>query len=461
MKLLKEIFKRALIFILLFILIFVGLLCYGFIANATTENNTSVINDLFSDPNFNINDYPRIDNDYSLNVIQIGETKDKELIIYVYQPSHKTIDLLGTKISIAYGFSKDGKGLEPKLYPLELLSTSDVFDKYLVKNFEVPEDTRRYYNIVSIFRKFNSSIDNQSENYGDFTDISISVGQQWYAYNINNTIAYEMNTFNTMIINTDMVGNFEFNDGLTWGNFVGVFNKGDCWFIAFNCEDYVIKHIYDADLSFNQKSVRETWALGVGTNYYYGEEENKTITLTDKDIMSYTGDGLGARTFEWNRVLSSDKFIENVENNKVNIPSNVKQTLENSQWVFTFTETEKSFNDFEGGYTSSYYDIYDVGILRLHFLDMSSKTYDLGVVNSLFDPDNIVDGVGTTKILETLQDFFEKLFMVLGLIVLMIIIMCLSNFLMPFILIIKEIFIAIKYVFSLPFKLIKWVFKRR
>ena len=283
MKLLKEIFKRTLIFMLLVILAFVGLLAFGLTANASIEDNTSVINDLSSDPNFNQNDYKDIADDYSLKVIQIGETKSKELIIYVYQPSHKTIDLLGTKISISYGFSKDGKGLEPKLYPLELLSTSDVFDKYLVKNFEVPWDTQRYYNIISIFREFNSSIDGDKTDeggYTDFTDKAYSVGQQWYAYDINNSVAYEMNTFNTMIIDTIINSHFEFNHGLTWGNFVGLFNKGDCWYIAFNCDDYVIKHIYDADLSYGKKSVRETWGLGVGTNYYYGEEETKTITLT-------------------------------------------------------------------------------------------------------------------------------------------------------------------------------------
>ena len=269
MKLLKEIFKRTLIFMLLVILAFVGLLAFGLTANASIEDNTSVINDLSSDPNFNQNDYKDIADDYSLKVIQIGETKSKELIIYVYQPSHKTIDLLGTKISISYGFSKDGKGLEPKLYPLELLSTSDVFDKYLVKNFEVPWDTQRYYNIISIFREFNSSIDGDKTDeggYTDFTDKAYSVGQQWYAYDINNSVAYEMNTFNTMIIDTIINSHFEFNHGLTWGNFVGLFNKGDCWYIAFNCDDYVIKHIYDADLSYGKKSVRETWGLGVGTN---------------------------------------------------------------------------------------------------------------------------------------------------------------------------------------------------
>lgn len=464
MKLLKEIFKRTLIFMLLVILAFVGLLAFGLTANASIEDNTSVINDLSSDPNFNQNDYKDIADDYSLKVIQIGETKSKELIIYVYQPSHKTIDLLGTKISISYGFSKDGKGLEPKLYPLELLSTSDVFDKYLVKNFEVPWDTQRYYNIISIFREFNSSIDGDKTDEGgciDFTDKAYSVGQQWYAYDINNSVAYEMNTFNTMIIDTIINSHFEFNHGLTWGNFVGLFNKGDCWYIAFNCDDYVIKHIYDADLSYGKKSVRETWGLGVGTNYYYGEEETKTITLTDADTMSYTGEGLEARTFEWNRILSSSEFIENVENNKVIINDDARQMIENSQWVFTYTETERSFIGYDGGYTSNYYDIYDVGILRLHFLDTSGKTYDLGVVNSLTDPTNESSGTGTTKILETLQEFFEKSFMVLGLIVLVIIIMCLSNFLTPFILIIKEIFRAIKYVLSLPFKLIKWVFKRK
>ncbi|MCM1556215.1 MAG: hypothetical protein NC087_01635 [Anaeroplasma bactoclasticum] len=465
MKLLKEILKLILVFTMLVGLALIGFICFGLVANAEEYTN-AVIEDLQQDPTFYTEDYPDKKDDYSLYVIQIGETLNKELIIYVYQPAHKTIDLLGTKISISYGFSKDGKGLEPKLYPLELLSTSGVFDKYVVKNFEIPNDTHRYYNIISIFREFNSSVDTQSENYGDFTDISIAVGQQWYAYDINNSIAYEMNTFNTMVINTDIVEKIDFEHGLTWGNFVGSVEKGNCWFIAFNCEDYVIKHIYDADLSYTQQKVEMSYSLGPGEKYTYSDKEPKNITLKDNDIMSYTGEGLWAGTFEWNRILSSKDFIKKVGENSISFDDDVKKKIENSQWVFTFAETEWVSQHFQtsNSYYESYYHISEVGILRLHFLDTTGKTYDLGVVNSLFEPDDVPGGYGNKffeMLLGSFKDFFEKTFAILGLIVLVIVLVFLSNLFTPIWNILKTIFKAVFYVISLPFKIIKWVFKRK
>lgn len=445
-----------------FVLVIAFLWLFASPANVNATSEANVMTDLKSDPNFYEDDYADVSDNYSLVVIQVAETKEKELIVYVYQPSHKTIDLLGTKISISYGFSKNGKGLEPKVYALELLSTYDKFDKYLVKDFKVPNETRRYYNIVSIFRNSNSKIDELKDDYGDFTDIAISVGQQWYAYDINDTIAYEMGTFETMVIDTKIVEHFDFKNGLTWGSFVGQIEKGDCWFIAFNCEDYVIKHIYDADMSYIEQKVDILHSLIDKTEY--GEKEPKTITLTDNDIMSYTGEGFGARTFEWNRILSSSDFITNVENNEVIFKDDVKKTIEQSQWVFTFAETVRVENkygaqDYE--YRETYYEISDVGVLRLHFLDTNGKTYDLGVVNSLFDPDNVPGGVGTTKILETIQDFFEKLFAILGLIVLVIVLMFISNLLTPFIMVLKTIGQVVIYILSIPFKILKWVFKRK
>ena len=73
---------------------------------ATDE--TTVLRELQSDPDFDPAAYPDNPEDYSLQVIQLAEDKDKELYIYVYQPAHNSIDLLGTKVSISYGYSVDG-----------------------------------------------------------------------------------------------------------------------------------------------------------------------------------------------------------------------------------------------------------------------------------------------------------------------------------------------------------------
>ena len=169
------------------------------------------------------------------------------------------------------------------------------------------------------------------------------------------------------------------------------------------------------------------------------------------------------REYQWNKILSNTKFIENVENdnNKVSLNEDVKKIILESEWVFTYAITERTGQNFEFSRYETYTEISDVGILRLHFMDTTGMTYDLGVVNSLTSPNGLYGGYGTNKILEELGNFFQKLFAILGLVVLVLILLFVSNLLTPFISILKEIWKAIKYVLSLPFRLLKWVFKRR
>ena len=61
----------------------------------------SVLTDLQKDTAFNIEDYPVNSKDYSLNVIQIAESIDKELYIYVYQPSGVFGSLVASSINIS------------------------------------------------------------------------------------------------------------------------------------------------------------------------------------------------------------------------------------------------------------------------------------------------------------------------------------------------------------------------
>lgn len=456
------IIKKILALLFLFVLCSVYL--FGFVLSANaSEEYTPLLEELQSDPKFNMEDYPDKIEDYNLYVIQLAETISKELILYVYQPSHIKYDLQATKISLSYGFSKDGKGLSPTLYPLKLLDTDGVFDKYIVSNYKVPSDNHRYYNLVSIYRTFNLDIDGEQEDiYHDWADKAISVGQQWCAYNINDSVAYEMATFNTMKIDTKLNGCLMFHNGFKLSNFVGSFDWGDCWYMCFNAPDYAIKHIYDGDLSYTKQFVKENWALGPGTTIEKEKNETISITLTDEDIMTYKGDGLGAREYKWNKILSSTDFIEQVENdtNKINLNDDAKSIILESEWVFTYAITERTGQYFEYSRHETYTEISDVGILRLHFMDTSGMTYDLGVVNSLTSPNGSYSGYGTTKILDTISEFFQKLFAILGIVVLVLVLMFFSNLLSPVITILKAIWNVIKYVISLPVKFLKWVFRR-
>ncbi len=445
---------------LLILLAFVDI--YG-VKVASAETSAEVLQDLRKDKDFNDSDYPYVSDDYGLYVIQIAESSNKGLFVYVYQPCHDTYDLVGTKISISYGYSVNGVGLTPKLYNLRLISTSGTLDKYYVDGFTVPKDGDRYYNIVEIFRMVHSDLDESDEAFPK-TDIAYSVGQQWYACDLNGSKHYEMNTFDTLYVETVFNGNFTFEDGLTWSDLIKTDKPTDCWFYCFNVEDYVIKHIYDADLNY---SIRHVYNQNHNDNYVYSNiRENQVITLKDSDVMSHSGPGLGAKDFKWNRILSSEKFIETALKQGVKISDTQREKIKESQWVFTYLETDRTDDKYGSaltggiGHIYNYEDVYDVGLLRLHFQDISGKHYDLGVVNDLTDPDNIADGVGAADLVQAFKDFWEMFIKIILTIVFVVLLVLCLNFIAPIKGIFKSIIKVIKFLISAPFKLLKSIFKR-
>ncbi len=468
----KKLIKISSLIIGLVFLCLVWVLSFGSVPVYAATDET-VLRELQSDPNFDVENYPDNPKDYSLQVIQLAEDKDKEIYIYAYQPAHNSIDLLGTKVSISYGYSVDGAGLSPQVYDLELCSTSGVFDKYHVKGFTPSKDGDRYYNIVSIYREYNSVIDSSDETFPT-TDIAYSVGQQWYVYDLNDSRHYEMNTFNTMPVDTVFNGNLKLEDGFKWDEIFGFDGLCDMWLYCFNAEDYKIQHIYDADLTYSSKDVVENarrnyaWEEWTYTYDYSNEVYNKKISLKDTDVITYSGDGLFGRTFEWHKILSSEEFLQRIDELGVSITQEQRGKIESSQWVFTFLQTSRT-EFYPPDYANlrhefEYTDVYDVGLLRLHFQDFSGNKYDLGVVNSLTDPDNIADGTGNadfgTAIKLAFEEFWENFIMVVGLMVGLIGIIILLNFVAPVSTLLNYLIKAIAYVISLPFKFFKWLLKK-
>lgn len=426
-----------------------------------------VLQDLRKDKTFNADDFPYVADDYGLYVIQIGESSNKELFVYAYQPCHDTYDLVGTKISISYGYSLDGAGLTPKLYNLELESTSGTLDKYYVQGFTVPNDGDRYYNIVEIFRMVHSDLDESDEAFPK-TDIAYSVGQQWYVCDLNKSKHYEVNTFDTLYVETICSDYFTFSDGLTWLDLIHIDNPMDCWFYCFNVEDYIVERIFDADLTYSIRDVYESNQL-VPYIEYSNEREDlvKTLRSDGEDSeMSYVPNGHGAPSFKWKRILSSKEFIEIAENQGVKIDASVREKVLESQWVFTFHETERSEFDFPGvgiqpAYsTYRYSDVYAVGLLRLSFQDTSGEYFDLGVVNDLTDPDNIAGGVGAADLLGTFNEFFDMFVKIILTIIFLVFLIVLINFISPIKKLFKFIINCIKNAISAPFKLLKSIFKK-
>ena len=443
------------------LVVFLGFVDIYGVRLASAETSAEVLQDLRKDKDFNENDYPYVADDYGLYVFQIAESSNKELFVYAYQPCNDTYDLVGTKISISYGYSLNGAGLTPKLYNLKLVSTSGTLDKYYVQDFTVPNDGDRYYNIVEIFRMVHSDIDEVDETFPK-TDIAYSVGQQWYACDLNNSKHYEMNTFNTLYVETVFDSNLEFRNGVKWGNFVGAYDYCDCWFYCFNVDDYVIKHIFDADLSYSIRDASQSVGWGIdGEITYKNERLNQVIKLKDTDVMKHNGGGLLANTYEGNRILSSADFVKYAEEQDVTFVQADKEKILSSQWVFTFLETEIRVQAGYGSTTTFFSDVYDVGLLRLHFQDISGSYYDLGVVNDLTDPDNIPSGIGELKSLtEAFGEFWEMFVKIILTIVFVVLLVVCLQFISPIKKLFNFIIKCIKTVISAPFKLLKSLFHR-
>ena len=101
-------------------------------AETSGTSYSNVMDDMKSDTDFDISLYPANENDYSLQVIQIAESEDGELFVYVYQPSNGARDYTASSINISTAINDSLKYLN---YKLQLLSREGVFCKYKVKDF--------------------------------------------------------------------------------------------------------------------------------------------------------------------------------------------------------------------------------------------------------------------------------------------------------------------------------------
>ena len=435
-------------------------------AQAETTVYSDVLDDLEQDPTFTGAKYPKISNDYSVSVITIAEGVNGELFVYVYQPSNDTIDLRAIKISISVGFSVDGQDLSPSLYNLELVSTAGVYDKYLVKDIVIPNERSHYYNLVAIYRNFNSLIDDSIE--GGFTDgKSYPIGQQWCCFIKDGTVTYEMNTFGTVEITPTLNGNVYYDSGFSFNDILGISDSCNSHFLAFNVENFDVRHIYDANLTYSSrvvKTVTTTNSLGVGggttTTYPNGEEYiPASVKLTDGQTQTYQGEGLGAKTYTWKRIMTAQEFIKNFQGQGGVLVEGALDVIKESEYVFCFAETENStYIDTMTSdgippvtYTTrshTYTSVREVTVLTLHFMDVYEDVYNLGVVADITTADNLPDGSASGYDFDQYEEWWEKL------VALICVIIGLMLFWNPLLSLLKVLLRAIWHGIKLLFKLL-------
>lgn len=355
------------------------------IVKAENTSYSEVLEDLQKDSSFDESYYPVNSTDYSLQLIQVAESSDKELFLYVYQPSEKTKDFKASSINISTTINDN---ISYYNYKLDFINSSDVFYKYKVNNFEVKSDNVRYYAISSIYRPFDETIDTQASGNNVVTEKDYPVNKQYCFGEINGKPYVNCVDIETIVVTDKFVGFVRYNDGFKL--YIGAC---DSHFVAFNT-DKPIDKLLEADVYYTMQDYSWSYVPFVGEKETFGDKSDNYAYLKYTDKVEHSGGGLFAGTYTWDRIQTVDDFIA-TENREqiyhgaildVEISSKLTDEalteLKGKKWVLRFAETSYSFNSSTTGSSTSFSTIVgDVTILRLKF-ETDGITYNLGVIDN-------------------------------------------------------------------------------
>lgn len=360
------------------------------------KQDASVLQDLHKDEDFDESAYPVVGDDFSLNVIQIAESVDNELYVYVYQPCSPNIDLWATSISI----STNPNNPNPQLYDLTLSSVSGVFYRYKVEDFVVTQSAVRYYDIVSILRAWNRKYDAQPDEGQTVNEVAYAVGQSWAAMTHDDTVVYSCTSVDVVTITQKVVGLLRFWDGLHLVN-----KSTDSHYVAFAC-DHDMDKLLEADVSY-------AWATKVQYSEVFGIVQGEQVLDSGEDSVTLhydtvvsNGDGWFAKKYVWNQIESVDDFKKDKDLNDSDV-----NNLAGMQWVLNFLVTDY-IDQYPGPaqHSVKITDVSEVIILRLKF-EKDGVVYDLGVVDNKQTGSNIPsnDVSEGNLFLQGIQDFWSGL----------------------------------------------------
>lgn len=366
-------------------------------ARAESITYSGVMDDLKKDTSFKPENSPTKTDDYSLKIIQLAESVNKELFVYVYQPSGKAKDFKASSINISTTINDSISYLN---YKLELLNSNGVFYKYKVSGLTVKDESVRYYAISSIYRPFDESIDKQASGGNTVTEVNYAVNKQYCFGEINGKPYVNCVDIETIVVTDKFVGFVRYPDGFKL--YVGAC---DSHFVAFNTNKPMDK-LLEADVYYTTQEYSSSWAAFVGENETFGKKADNYAYLKYTDKVEHTGGGWFAGTYKWDRIQTVDDFIKNEDREQifsgavidVKISSKLTDAalneLKGKKWVLRFTETDYTLWSGQGTYGTFSTIVGDVTILRLKF-ETDGITYNLGVIDNKQsgskDPSNETD----------------------------------------------------------------------
>ena len=417
---------------------------------------SAVLYDLKKDTSFNTENYPTKADDYSLQIIQLAESSDKELFVYVYQPSGQTKNFTACSVNISTTINDNISFIN---YKLQKLNSNGVFFKYKVSDFTVKTEPTRYYAISSIYRPFDESIDKPASDGNTVTEVNYNVSKQYCFGEINGKPYVNCVDIETIVVTDKFVGFVRYKDGFKL--YVGAC---DSHFVAFNT-DKPIDKLLEADVYYTMQKYSWSVVPLQGEKETFGEKSENYAYLKYTDKVEHTGGGLFAGTYKWDRIETTQQFIaendltQNVYSGAIidvsvanKITDEGKAALQGKKWVLRFAETSYSLSGYPS--TGSTFEnttlVGDVTILRLKF-ETDGITYNLGTIDNKQSGSD--DPVNDTDISIKLPDGLKRILMlILGALLLIVLLVIL----MP---ILPTIISAIIKIILLPFKLIAAIFK--
>ena len=398
---------------------------------------SAVLCDLKKDTSFNTENYPTKADDYSLQIIQLAESSDKELFVYVYQPSGKAKDFKASSINISTTINDS---ISYHNFKLDFLNSDGVFYKYSVIGLTVKDDTVRYYAISSIYRPFDESIDDAASGGNTVTEVNYAVNKQYCFGEINGKPYVNCVDIETIVVTDKFVGFVRYPGGF---NLFQPMGACDSHFVAFNT-DKPIDKLLEADVYYTTQNMACDFFESEDSSFKteFGEKKMDNYAyLKYTEKVKYTGDGLFAGTYKWDRIQTVEDFIANENKDNIyhgavfgvkyssKLDDAAMSELKGKKWVLRFVETNYTKDPRSGMGAATYYHsdstiVGDVTILRLKF-ETDGITYNLGTIDNKQsgsdDPVNDTDI--SIKLPDGLERIFTLIFGALLLIVLLVVLM--------------------------------------
>lgn len=384
------------------------------------ESVSGILSD-FAGTDFDIEQYPLKENDYSLEVKQIAETSDKELIVYVYQPFGNLSEFNAKQIRLSTGINDN---ISYRDYDLECLDVEKSIGKYRVKDFKLLSDKLRYYAIACIFRKWQSSVDKPSANDNTVSYVAFDVSQLWTASTVNGEVSYTLTVLDTIVVTNHRAGLYDYSTSAPLGGNYTVFED---YTIAFST-DIKMDKVYEADVTYAVKTLINEFPEVPKFDWveYHATVRADETTSAKDGYWWWCSD-----TYTWSKIETVASYMK-----RVKLTDDAKKQIKDMDWVLHYYDRSVSVNDLTNKYAGPL-TIRDTAILRLKY-EKDGKTYNVGVIDNKTNPTGTSDRDYSADdplnwfraFLKWIKDNWEWLLgVVIGIVVLIVAIIVLSPFL--------------------------------